>query len=191
MAELSYSCSVSQGFNFQKDEQSTVGHLVECKIGDKKLKNDLQVTDPEDNTKKIDVVGVLSGIFWNGGYADPIQLSCQVSNANKITIATLTHKSLANTAVTCKFDVFDFDPKKKKYYKCFHTNKKDLKGLIFKSGGNLAMDIEMDQSMEIVSPKNFGFTLGVMPEEQKGEQQVHVAVSVSDKFAKQWGVPIK
>lgn len=188
MAESSFNCSASQGFNFQKDEQVIIGHLVSCKVGDTALKSDIEVTDPENNTGKVKVFGVVTGIFWAGGYADPVQFSCQVSNNNKNTIATLTHKSMSNTAVTFKFNIFDYDPKQKKYYKCFHTNEADLEGLVLKSGGSLAIAIDMDASSEVVSPKNFNFNMGVMPAEK--EMQIHLAVSVTDKFAKKWGVAV-
>ncbi len=188
MAELSFSCSVSQGFNFQKDEQEIVGHIVSLKIGDKELKADLHVTDPENFSESANVVGVLSNIYWNGGYADPIEFSCQVSNENKVTIATLTHKDLSNTEVVFKFTVWDYDPKEKKYYKCFHSGDAELNGLVEKSGGDLSLNIDMDQSMEIVSPKNFTLSMGVMPQEKK--MDIHVATSLSAKFVKQWGVDV-
>ncbi len=188
MADINFSTSVSQGFNFQKDEQELVGHIVSCKIGDTELEADLNVSDPADPTKLVKVFGVMSGIYWNGGYADALQFSCQVSNSNKVKLATLTHTSLSNTEVTFKFNIYDFDPKEKKYYMAFHANDTDLKGLVEKSGGSLSMNIEMDQSMEVVSPKNFCFNLGVMP--QDVDQQVHLAVSMSDKFVKKWGVEV-
>ncbi len=188
MAELSFNCSVSQGFNFQKDAQELVGHIVSLKIGDTQLDADLAVSDPTNPTQTVKVVGVVSHIYWNGGYADPIQFSCQISNSNKVKVATLVHKDLTNTEVLFKFDIYDYDPKEKKYYKCFHTDGNDLYGLVQKSGGDLIMEIDMEQSMEIVSPKNFTFTLGVMPQEK--EMDLHIATSVSDKFVKRWGVAV-
>ncbi len=188
MAELNFSCSVAQGFNFQKDQQLFVGHIVSCKVGNDQFDADLNVSNPEDPAKMVKVFGIASNIFWAGGYADPVQFSCQVSNANKTKIATLTHKSLANTEVLFKFNVYDFDPKEKKYYKCFHSNDAELKGLVYKTGGDLMMQIDMDQSHEVESPKNFSFNLGVMPKDENME--IHVAVSVSDKFVKKWGVEV-
>ena len=134
MAESSYNCSVSQGFNFEKDAQTLVGHIVACKVGDTQFDADLNVTNPEDNANLVKVFGIVSGIFWNGGYADPVQFTCQVSTNNKNKIATLVHKSMANTEVLFQFNIYDYDPKEKKYYKCFHSNATDLKGLVLKSG---------------------------------------------------------
>ncbi len=188
MAESSFNCSVSQGFNFQKDEQILVGHIIACKVGEEQFDADLNISDPEDSSKLIKVFGIVSGIFWNGGYADAVQFSCQVSNANKVKIATLTHKSLANTEVIFKFNIYDYDPGEKKYFKCFHANDTDLNGLIEKSGGELNMRIDMDQSEEVVSPKNFGFNLSVMPQDLNME--IHLATSLSDKFVKKWGVEV-
>lgn len=188
MAESSFNCNVSQGFNFQKDDQSTVGHIVSVKIGDTALASDINVTNPEDNTATVAVFGVASSVYWAGGYADPIFFECRVSNANKNTLGQLVHKSLANTAVELKFNVYDYDPIAKKYYKAFHTNDAVVTGLIYKQGGSLAMNLSMDQAMEVTSPKNFAFQLGTMPSET--DMAIQLAISVTDKFAKKWGVKV-
>lgn len=188
MAELSFNCSVSQGFNFQKDQQPVVGHINTLKIGDQEIKADLNVTDPEDVAKTVTVVGIANSIYWAGGYADPVQFSCQVSTASKKLLATLQHKSLSNTEVVFKFTIYEYDPTAKKYYKCFHTEGKDVNGLIYKSGGSLAMNMYTEESREIPSPKNYTFALGVMPQDK--DMALQMAVSVTDKFAKKWGVEV-
>lgn len=187
-AESSYSSSVRQGFNFEKDAQICVGFVNYLKIADQMLAQDLNVTDPQNVSNRLKVFGVLSSIYWNGGYADPVQFSCQVTTDNKNILATLVHKTLSNTEIEFAFTVYDFDPKQKKYYKAFHTDGVTLKGLILKSGGELAMAIDNNASGEVVSPKNYTFMLGVMP--QDVAQQIHIAVSVSDKFVKTWGVAV-
>jgi hypothetical protein len=188
MAVSSYSCSVTQGFNFEKDAQQIVGHINYLKIGDTEIKADINVTNPEDIAKTVKVVGVASDIFWNGGYADPIQFSCQVATENKNLISTLVHKTMANTEVNLTFTIYDYDPKEKKFFKCFHTGDEKLECLINKAGGELEMEMATDESMEIVSPKNFTFNLGVMPQDL--EMAIHIAVSIEGKFAKKFGVAV-
>jgi len=190
MAEVSYSCDVSQGFNFQKDQQTLVGHINKLKVAGKELAVDMAVTNPENVTgDKVKVVGVVSGIYWGGGYADSMQFSCQVSNPNKKTLAVLTQMEMANTMVEFVFTIYDYDPDEKKYYKCFHSNDAVLKGLVQKSGGRLTISIDAEQSQEVMSPKNFTMQLGIMPEDL--EQDTHMAISVSDKMVKRWGVTVK
>jgi len=188
MAESNYFCSVEQGFNFQKDEQPVVGHVVACKVGDTQFDADLNVSDPEDAASLIKVFGILSNISWGGGYANPVELSCQVSNANQVAISTLTHKSLSNTEVLLTFNVYGYDPSEKTYYKCFHTNETDLKGLILKTGGDLHLSIADESSPEVESPLNYNLNLAIMPQDQNME--VHVAFSVSGKMVKKWGVEV-
>ena len=189
MAELSYSCDVSQAFNFQKDVQTPVGHINKLKVSNKKLAEDIAITDPENVTgDPVKVVGVVSSMYWAGGYADSMQFGCQVSNANKLTLAVLSHSELSDTTVEVSYTIYDYDPDEKKYYKCFHTDGAVLKGLVEKSGGDLNISIETDQSAEVMSPKNFAFTLGVMPEDEA--QEAHLAMSVSDKLVKVWGVSV-
>ena len=189
MAETSFSCDVSQGFNFKKDAQDIVGHISKLKIGDKDMEVDLGVTNPEDLAgDKIKVVGVASDIYWEGGFAEPIQFTCQVSNANKKTLAILTNTEMSNTTVEFAFEIYDYDPDEKKYYKAFHTDGKAIKGLVQKSGGSLSIAISTDQSTEVMSPNNFTLSLGVMPEDT--EQETHLAFSVSAKVVKRWGVTV-
>ena len=188
MAESAYNCSVNQGFNFEKDAQLTVGHLNYLKIGEQEYSADISITNPETVTEELKVVGVLSQIFWNGGYADPIQFSSQVSTANKNLLATLVHTSLANTEVLMEFTVYEYDPEQLKYFKCFHCNDVQLKGLINKTDGQLEIEMGTEQNPEVVSPKNFTLNLGVMPQDE--DQALHIAVSTDGKFAKKWGIAV-
>jgi hypothetical protein len=189
MAALSYDCDINQGFNFSNDVQTKIGHIISLTIGENELESDIKVQDPESKEDKVSVFGVVSGLYWDGGPADPIQFSCQVSNPNKVTIAQLLMgASLGNTGVKFKFNIYDYDPDAKVYYKCFHTDDNDLEGLIQKSGGQLSIAIGMDQNTEVVSPKNFTFTLGIMPEDK--EQDVTHAYSSESPVSIQWGVEV-
>lgn len=186
-AQSAFNCSVRQGFNFEKDAQVLLGHVNYLKIADKELDADFNVTDPEDVSKLVKVFGILSNISWAGGYADPVVFTAQVSTNNKNVLATLVHKSMSNTEIVVRFTVYDFDPKEKKYFKAFFADD-NLNGLIAKSGGELHMHMSMDASPEVVSPKNYAFTLGVMPQDQNME--IQMAVSATDKFTKKWGVEV-
>ena len=61
-------------------------------------------------------------------------------------------------------------------------------GSVEKSGGDHNIYIDSEQSMEVMSPKNFTFYLGVMPAGR--QQEIQLAVSVSDKLVKRWGSDI-
>jgi hypothetical protein len=187
-AESNYNCSVSQGFNFQKDAQELVGHINYLKIGDTELAADMGVTDPVDPTRLVKVVAVVSGAFWNGGYADPLQFISRISTDNKNVVANLMHKSLSNTDVEISFTVYDYDPKEKKYFQCFYSNNVRLKGLVYKTGGESALQVDMDQSVEVQSPKNYTLSIGIMP--QDIAQEIYLAVSTNNKFIKRWGVSV-
>lgn len=169
------------------DKHTQVGHIEYLKIGDTVLDADLSVVNPI-SANQSDVVGILSSIYWEGGYADPILFSCQVSEASKTKIAAMEPKSLSNTEVELMFSVYAFDPQAKAYYKSFHSDSVKLKGLVSKSGGKIYMDIATEQSFEVPSPQNYSFNLGVMP--QGTSQSIHIAVSITDKIEKKWGVAV-
>jgi hypothetical protein len=189
MAELSYDCSVEQGFNFVKDVQDLVGHLTALKIGDTELSADIGVTDPTDIAgDKVTVVGVMSSVYWEGGYAHGMSFDAKVSNKNQTSLAGLTLNTLDSTAIEFQFIVYKYDNAAKKYYKAFHANETTLNGLVETSGGDLVLSIDTDPSMEVRNPLNFHMNLSIMPADE--EQDMHVAVSDTDKFVKKWGVPV-
>jgi len=190
MASSQYSCSIRQGFNFEKDAQVLVGHLVSMTIGTQELGADIKATDPTnfgvDND--LDIVGIISDISWQGGYADPLQIAFNVSNENAKLVSIMKHTDLKDTTVVFKFKVYDFDPVAKTYYLAFHTDDTDLNGLVFKQGGELALDIAAQADPTVASPLNFQMYTGVMPQEEA--QVVNLAVSNTDKFVKTWGVAV-
>lgn len=188
MAQLDFGCSISQGYNFQKDVQTMVGHLVKLKIGDTEITADTDLTDPADNTKSVTVVGPISYIQWQGGYADAVHVNANLTTTNQKTIALLTHTTLTNTLVEFQYDIYAFDQVAKVYYKAFHTDSSDIKGIILKQGGALALHIGTDPEMEVPSPLNYALSISIMPQEEA--QAIQVAVSNTDKFSKAWGVKV-
>lgn len=188
MAEFSYGCSVSQGFNFEPDNQDTVGFINSCKVGETELASGIEIKDPEDPANKIPVFGVLNAIYWEGRPTDPVQIHCQINTDNKNLIAQMVHGTWTNTEVEIGFTVYDYDPDEKKYYKCLHTNEEALRCLVFKTGsGELQIGVESDQSQEVMSPKNFTFSLAFVPQDDE-EQQIHYAVSLMNKDVKPFGI---
>jgi hypothetical protein len=195
MASSHYSCSVRQGFNFEKDQQLLVGHLVSMTVGGTALAADESLTIPtaafssgDAVTTSTAVVGVISDISWTGGYADPLYFNVQVSNENQKTLSVKTHTSLLDTTVVFQFNIYAFDQEAKVYYLAFHSNATDMNGLIYKEGGDLSLAINPDFSHEVKSPMNFEMSIGIMP--QATAQVLNFAVSNTDKFVKTWGVTV-
>jgi hypothetical protein len=187
MAELTKSCDVSQAYNFQKDAQVCIGHINKLKIGDKQFDVDQKVKNPVDQSD-VKVMGVLSGITWNGGKAEPVSFSAQVSTANKTNLKALVHGTLSKTDVEMVFTVYDYDLKAKVYYKSFHCNDEALKGLINKQGGALQIQVADNQSQEVVSPANYTLSLSVMPQDLA--QALHLGFANDMKAAAEWGVTV-
>src|SRR5688572_6289489 len=99
MAETVKNCNIEQAFNFQKDGQQTVGHLTKLKIGTKQFAADTSLQNPTDFAAKVKVVGPFSSITWNGGYAEAVGFSVQVSVDNQSDAALLVNQDLSNTEV--------------------------------------------------------------------------------------------
>ncbi len=186
MASSSYSCSIAQGYNFEKDKQVLVGHLMSITIGGVKLEADTTVTSPTDLKNDVKLVGVIEEIHWQGGYANPLYINCNISNSNQKLVQIMKHTNLLKTDVLFQFNVYAFDQVAKKYYLCFHDNAKDSKGLVMKVGGDLILEIGERNDPTVPSPLNFKFAIGIMPQEEA--QVLNFAVSDTDKFVKTWGV---
>jgi len=193
MAEVSFSCDVNQAFNFEMDKQVHVGHLETLTIGETVLEADLTVSDaeaPEGDPKT--VTGVLSNVFWNGGFADPIQINAQVSIKNKATVSTMLHmKQMQNVDITISYTVYNYDPVAKLYFQCLRGGvDAELNGLIDKSGGQLRISISDQESYDVTSPKLFALSLSVLPDEGVAEQAIHFAVGSKDNIVKPWGINV-
>ncbi len=185
MASLNYPCSVRQAFNFEKDQQVTVGHLNSIQIGTQALTADITLTLPT-NYSATTVVGVIQDWSWNGGYADPIYINFNVSNENQKSLSVMCHTNLSNTAVTVAFNIYCFDQDAKVYYPACSTLTTPLTGFVFKKGGELSLAIDPHNDPLVPSPLNFPAAIGIMPTETS--QVINFAVSNTDKFVKQWGV---
>ncbi len=193
MAELSYPCSLQQAFNFEKDKQLLVGHLVKLKIGTVQLAEDTKLADPTSTSyATTDMVGPISSFYWTGGFADPIHIMCNVSTENQQSISMLTHTNLQDTTVKVQLIIYAFDQVAKVYYKAFMTgasadSASEFDGLILKQGGELVLNIASDNDMTVPAPLNYQMQIGIMPKAKDGVA-FQLAVSNSAKFAKKWGI---
>ena len=178
---------VVQGFQFDAHAQASVGHIEHLTIGGLELASDLEVVDLEDpdgGPKR--VTGVASDISWQGGLTDPVQLSVHLSAANRDALARLVAGGLTGTDVDLAFTAYRFDNEAKRYYHSLHTADAVLEGRLMAAGGDTQLFIGDEPAEEVAQPVNYRIVLLVVP--RTGPQAIHLAVSVSDRFAKQWGV---
>ena len=188
MASSQYSCSLKQAFDFEKDSQVLVGHLVKLSVADVELPADITITNPMDSAgDKVTVVGPITDISWAGGYADPVHIQFNVSSANQTQLLTLKHSTLSKTDVVFQFIIYAFDQVNKVYYQAFWSNETDMNALLLKTGGDLAIVIDAQENPTIKSPYNYNAYLGVVPQD-KAEQALLLAFSQDNKVTKKWGV---
>ena len=179
-------CDMNQGFNFRKDVMTQIGMINKLKIGDVDLTADITLKDPENNQTDKKVVGVLNYIDWSAAATDTVNVTVQVTESAKNKLDTLTKKTMSNIEVDLDFDCYTYDAREKKYFKNFHTNDVELKGLIFGQGDDLAIRMHLDENTYVQSPRNYTLELAVKP--QANAQDIHYASSVTDKLVLQWGV---
>lgn len=187
MASSNYNCSLRQGFNFEKDAQVTVGHLISLSIAGTAIPADITLTLPTDLTNATAVVGVITDISWEGGYADPINIQFNISTKNQTAMLLLKHTDLSDTQVVFQFNIYQFDQVNHVYYLAFTSNETDMNALLLKNGGTLALDIAEANDPTVKSPLNYNAYLGLVPQEAAA-QSLSFAVSNTDKFVKVWGV---
>jgi hypothetical protein len=184
---VNFDGSMYQGFNFKKEVQDPVGYLINLKIGTQDLAQSFtELVDPEDFSKKVKAVGVVTSCTWDGGLAESITLHFQVSTKNQQDLMVLVNSDLSNTEVEFEYNLYTYDNVEKKYFKCFHTDGKKMKGMVLKSGGNLALSIAQYPDNSVPNPENFAAGISIMP--AVDTQVLQWAASVSGKKAMNWGV---
>lgn len=186
MPHISKGCDVYQGFNFKKDKSTTVGFITALKVNDIEIKADITVKDPLNPTTDLPVVAVLSDAHWSTGTTDTIGFSGQCTAGNRQNLAIMLYKDLTKVEVLFKYDVYEYDPMAKKYFKCFHCGDTEMKGLLEKNGADLHLSVADDASAEVQSPLNYSFHIGIKP--QSTEQALTIATADQKTVVKQWGV---
>jgi hypothetical protein len=198
MADVKFSCSIPQGFNFQKDSQETVGHLVSMKIGDgtPDIKSDLKLQRPGVDIK-YDCVGVIESVSWAGGHGDPIEFACNISTYNRQKIDLLRHQKLKNTELKIKFAVWNYDPLAKKFFMCNAswgegaTAPVELNGLIRKEGDKLKMELpETKPATDVASPENWKLNFSIMPYTDEEQKILYATGDGEMKIIKPWGAKV-
>jgi hypothetical protein len=185
MPDIHKTCSVFNAFNFRRDVHESIGHLVELTIGETTFEQDLELHDPEEDGK-VTVVAPISSISWSGGFSEPVSINFFLSVTNKNEMATLLHTDMKSIEVVFSYDIFDYDPDARVWYKSFHSNDTALNGLLHVQGTQRDLYLDDHPGTEVEQPRNYGVNLGIVPEAEA--QEIHLAVSQDKKFVKQWGV---
>lgn len=188
MPQFRRACDVYQGYNYKKDKQTTVGYITKLKVGDTELAVDQTCKDPTNPDTDLKCVAVLSDILWETGVTDAVYLSGQLSVDNKQNLLQLLYKSMTNVNVVFKFVVYEYDPKAKKYFKCFHVNDTDMNGILEKRGEDLNLSVADDASTEVQSPENYALSIGIKP--QPSAQSLTVATADTKNVVKPWGLAV-
>ena len=178
-------CSVSQGFAIDKASQADLGYLESLSLGKLALGRDLRVQDPTDSEQTLKVVGVISKVAWEGGLADPISITCQVSASNRLELATLMDAAHSDEEVVFQFTVYGFDPKSDAHFKAFYPVNGDLHGHIRYKKHALAMALGQEAGQAVASPKNFTFSFEVEPADEA--MNLEVGFGTQSRVPKPWG----
>lgn len=188
MPEIRKVCDVYQGYSFRKDRQTTIGYITALTIGDTNIPADQKCSDPLSPGKEITVVAVLGDVMWELGATDAVYFSGQVSVVNRQNVAGLIYNSLVNVFVTFRFDVYEYDPVAKAYFKAFTSGGATMNGLLEKRGEDYNLSVADDPSTEVQSPENYTFSIGIKP--QPSAQSLAVCTSDGKSVAKAWGLRV-
>jgi hypothetical protein len=188
MPQFRKQCDVYQGYNFKKDQQGTVGFITKLTVGGVTFNADQTCKNPLKPTDDLKIVAVASDVLWELGVTDAVYLTGQLSVYNRQNIMDLVINNMTSIEVSFQFIVFDYDPVAKAYFKCFHCNDKDMKGILEKKGKDLNLTITEEASTDIQSPENYTFNVGVKP--QPSAQALTIASSSKKNVVKSWGMTV-
>lgn len=186
MPQFTKACDVYQGFNFKKDVSTTVGFITALKVNGVEITADVTAKDPLNPTTDLPVSAVLREVSWATGTTDAIYFTGQLTAGNRQNLALMVYKDLTSVEVLFKYNVYEYDPVAKKYFKCFHANDTEMKGILEKNGADLTLSVADDASTDVQSPLNYSFHIGVKP--QPAEQTLTIATADQKNVVKQWGV---
>jgi len=185
--ELNYSFDVVQGFDFNQSKTPRIGFLKKLKVGADELPANLTCKDPLAPKTDLKCVAVLGGAGWTTGNTAPVFLQGQINEDNRQTLANQLLNGLPSIEVVYQFTCYEYDPKAKKYFKCFYSNDTDMNGLIMKNGEDLMLQVAGDPSTDVQSPRNYGLQIQIKPQ-SAAQQALMVAIADQKPVAKQWGV---
>lgn len=185
MASIDKPCTVVNAFNFKRDVQDRIGHITALTIGESALSADITLKQPTDDAD-VSVVGVFSHLHWDGGKAEPMQITCNISVTNKNSIAAMLHTTMQSVTIQWTFNIFEYDREAKVYFRCFHSNDASISGLIQTQGAERVIYLADEPNSEVQKPENYQLTFGIVPEDQ--QQDIHIAVSNTQNFVKPWGI---
>lgn len=176
---------LKQAFDWERDAQVPVGHVVSLTIGTKVFTADFEVHAPLDDSN-LKAVGIITGAEWAGGHGDFVKLTFNISTKNKQELAMLLHKELSNTSVKVKFNVYEYDPIAKKYYSSFNSTDAELEGIVLKDSGKLQLTLEKSPNETVKSPENYKVELSFVPEPKS--QAITLATGDQQTVVKKWGI---
>ena len=182
-------CDVYQGYNYKKDKQTTVGFITALNVGGTDLAVD-QTTckDPTNPATALAVVGVVADVLWELGVTDALYFTAQIATANKQTVLGLLYNTMTSVLVTVNFDIYEYDPLAKKYFKCFTSAGTVMNGILEKRGEDLNLTVADDPSTQVQSPENYAFTIGIKP--QPTVQSLTIATADQKNIVKPWGLTV-
>lgn len=179
-------CDVMNAFKFNDASQTIVGHILELEFSTSgvALKADISVTDPENPSSKVKVVGVISNIHWEGGATDNLDIEGRLSyEENQGLFQQGLSAKDGGTDIKIKFVIYKYDPKTKKYFKCFHSD--NALECVITMGSET--DVGQEIAMDIKEPKNVPFHITLSPK-SGAEQMLSLAFSTENKITRDFGI---
>ncbi|MGH2611504.1 MAG: hypothetical protein ACRDFB_00470 [Rhabdochlamydiaceae bacterium] len=173
-------------YKFNVTNRSMVGYIETMAFeSGAKLTPDITVKDPENPDQDKKVVGILDSIQWVGGPTDPVMIKGRLSFPNKGTFKSCVTSLTGGADINIAWCVESYDGPKKKYFKAFHTNEKEVKAVITDGTETKVKDIK---SVDITDPENFAFELTLTAKSGGEEQELCCATSAELKFSRRFGI---
>lgn len=188
MPQIQKVCDVFQGYDYKKDKQTTVGYVTALDVGGTTFARDQTATDPTSPGSKVAVVAVLSDVLWELGVTDAIYFTGQISTPNKQAVLGLIMESMVNIQVTFNFDVYEYDPREKRYFKVFTSAGAVMTGVLERRDDDVHITLADEPSMEVRSPENYAFSIGIKP--LPTAQSLTVGIGASKSIVKPWGLSL-
>lgn len=152
MGDSSYKSKADWIANFKQERQLRVGHLVSLTIGGEKLEPEYNFLDPENPTKTVPLCGMIDFLDWKDRLpGEPIIFEGLVSGGNQGIMNYAIEAAEIGSDVEFVLNFYAYDLKAKKYFKCFHTDGKAIKGQLTQDKRSHAEKEKSDEYTQISS----------------------------------------
>ncbi len=169
--------------HFQSGKMS-LGYILKLTVNGQKIEDYMQISDPQNPEKKLDVVALIRDMQWNGQPKNPLGISGKLSPSVRASLLEALCSSNEAPKIEIEWVIYSYDFNERKYFRNFHTGEQPIILTLLVNSFNTNSGYDRDH----VSPFKFLFYGDFTPPVGYEDQNLYVAFKSDGKT---FSFPIK